>query len=358
MIPSRTETIRDYRSHGGRIAAVFPAHYPRALLRAFDILPVEVWGPPQLDPGPGSAHVQPYICSVVRNSISFVLSRQLDVADLLIVPHTCDSLQGLGSILLDFVRPGQPVLPLYLPKSTRASDAEFLTAELRALYARLAKITGCRPSDEEMLACIAEDEKADALLAELHRRRLDLPLSMLDFYRLVRSREFLPASAFIGLAEEALGQANQAAREGSIPILISGIVPEPMELFSALAEMNGVVVADDLLACGRRVYPAGTSTDPFVRMAERILHAPPDSTRGSSIHDRLGHLIGLAKQSGAKGVLFYDIKFCEPELFYLPTLRQGLQEAGFPSTVIEADLGEALSGPVRTRLEAFLEMLV
>ncbi len=92
-------------------------------------------------------------------------------------------------------------------------------------------------------------------------------------------------------------------------------------------------------------------------MAERIRHAPPDSTRGSSIQARLKHLIQLAQQSDAKGVLFYDIKFCEPELFYLPSLRRGLQDAGFPSTVIEVDLGDPLSEPVRTRLEAFLEML-
>src|SRR5512143_3353532 len=97
-IPHRLAVAHAHKERGGLVAAVFPIHYPRALLRAFDILPVEVWGPPKLDSSLGAAHVQPYICSIVRNALSFVLSGGLDVTDFLIVPHACDSLQGLGSV--------------------------------------------------------------------------------------------------------------------------------------------------------------------------------------------------------------------------------------------------------------------
>ncbi len=98
------------------VAAVFPIHYPRELLRAFGVLPVEVWGPPAVEADYGATHLQPYLCSIVRNGLSFLLAGGLDVVDLLVVPHACDSLQGLGSILLDFVTPRQPVLPIYLPR--------------------------------------------------------------------------------------------------------------------------------------------------------------------------------------------------------------------------------------------------
>ncbi len=69
-IPHRIETIRAHKARGGRVAAVLPIHYPRALLRAFDILPVEVWGPPPVDATRGSAHLQPYVCSIVRNALA------------------------------------------------------------------------------------------------------------------------------------------------------------------------------------------------------------------------------------------------------------------------------------------------
>jgi hypothetical protein len=41
-IPQRKKVINEIKKQGGLVAAVLPIHYPRALLRAFDIYPVEV----------------------------------------------------------------------------------------------------------------------------------------------------------------------------------------------------------------------------------------------------------------------------------------------------------------------------
>ncbi|MCX8067375.1 MAG: 2-hydroxyacyl-CoA dehydratase family protein [Anaerolineae bacterium] len=355
-IPTRTETIRAWKAQGGKVAAVLPIHYPRALLRAFGFLPVEVWGPPGVDASHAAAHLQPYVCSIVGNALSFLLSGGLEVADILVVPHACDSLQGLGSILLDFIRPRQPVFPFYIPRGRRESDLQFLADECRALYRGLSEVTGRSPTDETLMECIYREEEADHLLAEFHRRRSTLPMDNRAFYRLVRAREYLPAEAFADLARQSL-EGPKANPRGGVPILLSGIVPEPMALLDAITEMGGVVVADDLACCGRRLYPPGQSPEPFRRMAERILNGPPDPTRGSPIRERLEHLVRTARQNGARGVVFYDVKFCEPELFDLPLLRRGLQEAGLPSIHIEVDLNDPLSHQTLTRIEAFLEMV-
>ena len=355
-IPRRSEIIRTLHDRGGLVAAVLPIHYPRALLRAFDVLPVEVWGPPKVDASYGAAHLQPYVCSVVRNALSFLQTGGLDVADMVVVPHACDSLQGLGSILIDFVRPRQPVIPLYLPRGTRESDLAFLADEFRSLYRRLEEITHRSPSNADLMVSIQREEQADELLAQLHQRRMRLGLTQIEFYRLARAREYLPAETLSERARAAL--TSDAAPEGEgIPILLSGIVPEPMSLFECVAEMGGVVVADDLACCGRRLYPPGKSEDPFLRMAESLLNAPPDPMRGSPVQERLDHLTQLCRASGAKGVVFYDVKFCEPELYDLPNLRKGLQEAGLASVTIEMDLNDQLSHQVLTRIEAFLEMI-
>ncbi|UCF61317.1 MAG: 2-hydroxyacyl-CoA dehydratase, partial [Anaerolineaceae bacterium] len=125
-IPRRSQVADEFKQHGGLIAAVLPIHYPRALLRAFNILPMEVWGPPRVDVSYGSAHIQPYVCSIVRNALSFILTGGLDVADLIMIPHACDSLQGLGSILLDFLPPKQPTMPLYIPRGDSRRGETFL----------------------------------------------------------------------------------------------------------------------------------------------------------------------------------------------------------------------------------------
>lgn len=361
-LPRRIETIHKYKNHGGRVAAVLPIHYPRALFRAFDILPVEAWGPPRVDPTLGSAHLQPYVCSIVRNALSYLLADKLTLTDFIVVPHTCDSLQGFASVLIDFLHPKQSVLPIYLPRDQRPSDVEFLADELRSLFKKLSEATQRAPSNDELMQCIEREEQADDLLAELHRRRNELPMTQLELYRLIRSREYLPAETFIEIVGATLGgrpaaMGNHVGLPRQVPIILSGIVPEPMSIFDSIAEMGGYVVADDLACCGRRLYAHGTSNDPFVRMAERIVNATPDSTRGSAVQARCDYLLQMAKTSGAKGIVFYDVKFCEPELFYLPALRKMLQDQGVPSVAIEFDLNDAFSQQTRTRLEAFIEML-
>ncbi len=366
-IPDRLSVIDAHKEQGGLTAAVLPIHYPRALWRAFGVLPVEVWGPPGVDATPASAHLQSYLCPIVQHALAFLLAGGLDVTDIIVVPHACDSLQGLASVLTDFIPPRQPVIPIYLPRGRRESDVAFLADELRAVYERLQEITGHSPSDEELFVCVQREEQADQILAELHRRRRELPLLDKGFYRLIRSREYLPAETFSELAQGILAQAadlqsGDLQQSGAfpqagarVPLLLSGIVPEPMSLLDAISEMGAIIVADDLACCGRRLYSPGASAEPLRRMAESIIHAPPDPTRGNPIQERIEHLLQLIRTSGAKGVVFYDVKFCEPELFDIPDLSRALKEAGIPSLAVETDLGD--SQQVLTRLQAFVEMI-
>jgi hypothetical protein len=288
----------------------------------------------------------------VQNALSYLLSGGLDVTDLFLVPHACDSLQGLGSILIDFVKPRQPILTLYLPRGKRISDFDFLADELRSAYNRLVEITTLTPSETDMMDCILREESADMALSQLHR---DRPFSSERLYRLIRSREYLPSESFLEITRRAIST-GESTGDG-IPVLLSGIVPEPMILFRALIELGAKVVADDLACCGRRLYPEGKSKEPFHRMAERILGASPDPMHGSSIGERLEYLLNLIRVSNVCGVIFYEVKFCEPELFDLPQLRQALRQAGIPSIVIEVDLNDELAQPVLNRIAAFLEML-
>lgn len=359
-IPRRGEVIAEWKRGRARglVAAVFPIHYPRELLRAHGFLPVEVWGPPGVDETPAGAHLQAYTCAVVRNGLAFLLAGGLDGVDAMLVPNACDSLQGLGSVLLDFVQPRIPVGTFYPPRSTRPSDTEYLVRELRSLDAFLAKISGVEPTEAELREAIEREAEADELTGKLLAARATLPLADLELYRLLRSREYLPAERYAELASKALAGAERGAgANGRTPILLSGIVPEPMELFSALAEMGATVVADDLACCGRRVYPRGLADDPWKRMAERLQGGPPDPMRGSPIQARILHLRRAIRQSGARGVVFYDVKFCEPEQFDLPLLREALKEGGTPSVALEVDLSGQLPGQTVTRLEAFVEML-
>ena len=353
-LPRRADVIARHQAAGGRVAAVLPVHPPRALLHAHGILPVEVWGPPGQDTTTADAHLQAYTCSVVRAGLAYVQSEASAIADLLVVPHTCDSLQGLGSLLLDLLPPDQPVFPFYLPRGEGERTLRFLAAELRALSQKLTAAFDTSPSDDAVMAAVLADVEADRRVRSLLDRRGTLALSARQFLGCLRSREYLPPDDFVGLADRLLERTASTPRKG-VRVMLSGMLPEPIELVDRIEAAGGLIVADDLACGSRRAYPDGAATDPFERMAERLLGGPPGPTRGVSVGSRIDHLVAMAEASKAQIVLFWVVKFCEPELFYLPQLRAGLEEKGLRTLVIETDVCDALPHQVITRIEALLE---
>ena len=69
------------------------------------------------------------------------------------------------------------------------------------------------------------------------------------------------------------------------------------------------------------------------------------------------HLLRLASESGARGVLVHLQTFCEPESFDVPAILRACSGRGLPVLVLGGELEAGLSGQTETRIEAFVELL-
>ena len=286
-LPSRPEVFEHVRSLGRRVVAVMPIHYPRAMLRAYRLHPIELWGPPHVARHEGNRHFQAYACDIVVKAMSFIRSGGIEGTCAILVPHTCDALQGMGSVLTDFLRPDQSVLTLYLPRSRRTSDRDFLRAELERLGKTLAEVSGHEPSAADWAEAFEAEGAADEALAGLYRRRSRLAVSDRDFYAVVRSREYLTAEQF---CEQAAALPEGDAVRSGVGLMISGIVAEPLDLFDRIEGMGAHVAGDDL-ACGyRRVYSPSNEHNPLTRTVNQLMSSPPDPTCGTPIHQRVESL--------------------------------------------------------------------
>ncbi|MCJ7725033.1 MAG: 2-hydroxyacyl-CoA dehydratase family protein, partial [Acidimicrobiia bacterium] len=258
------------------------------------------------------------------------------------------------SVVADFLRPDQPVLTLYLPRGGRASDRSYLVEELHRLSGRLAEISGSEPTAADWEEAFLAEDAADRALAALYADRSHLAVTDRRFYETVRSREYLTAEDFVTAAT---GLPHGDPLATGVGLVLSGIVAEPLELFDRINDAGGRVVGDDLACGARRIYPPSDASDPFDRIADRLLASPPDPTRGSPIADRVAMLTDLMASTGAAGLMVFDVPFCEPELFDVPLLRRHLGETGHPMLHVEAELAGVLSHQALTRIEAFVETL-
>lgn len=357
---SRSEVIRAHQARGGKALAVLPIHYPKEILTALDILAVELWGPPGPPRGPDAGRIQSSVCSVVRNALAFLASGGADAVDGVLFPHTCDSIQGLATVAPDLGGWSKPVFRfLAAHGDDRPSARRFLAAELRRFAHELAEFAGVMLDEDRLRDAIRLHLAIDRARATLLDRRARLAISDGELYRLLRQGEYLWPADHLAELEAAAADLAPAPVQTGVPVLVTGIVPEPMSFLDALSEAGAWIAADDYAAIGRRVnrFEPASLDDPFEAMVALTFSAPPCSTRQSNQSDRANYLEALLEAAGAAGAIIHTVKFCEPELFDIPVIRRRLAERGIPVLQLESELERELPGQTVTRIEAFVEML-
>ena len=73
--------------------------------------------------------------------------------------------------------------------------------------------------------------------------------------------------------------------------------------------------------------------------------------------DRLDHIVSMAKDYNANGVIHYGLQFCSPYVIESYTVEKALEEHGIPMLRIETDYSMEDVGQLKTRVEAFVETL-
>lgn len=68
-------------------------------------------------------------------------------------------------------------------------------------------------------------------------------------------------------------------------------------------------------------------------------------------------LVKLAKEYNADGVIDYNLTFCDPYLVESNRVEKVLKENNIPLLRIETDYSQEDSGQLKTRVEAFLELI-
>ena len=357
---TRKEAISKQLQTGGKVVAVFPGRYPRALLEAAGLLVVEVWDPPEGD-GAGT-HLQPFVCQIAHRGLDLVLRRQDGISGLLF-PHTCDSLQNLFTVVKDFVQPGVPCLLFYPPRGAGTpASLKYTEAAVRKLGKEVEGGLGIGTEPADLATAVAARGEAFAVLREMYSRRAGAGLAATntEFYDVVRKWEYLPSAQFADLAREFLAEDKGAQGAKKVRLVLSGVLPD-RGLLALLDGLNVEICEDDLLSCGRRFSrdgaPSEDGEDPWAVMAGWLAGLPPCSSMGSPLEERGEFVLELVKRSGAGAVILHTPKFCEPELFDHPYLVARMKEEAVPVHVVETELHPPPGGQLATRLEAFLEML-
>lgn len=346
---------------GGRVFGYFCAYFPEELLHAAGILPMRILGSKE-NVSLADSHVQAFICSLVRTSLDAALKRKFDFLDGVMFPHSCDSIQNLADIWRRNF-PGQYTEVVVMPVWVDVPEAEdYLADEIAHFRLKLEKHLGTRITDEMVARSIDVYNENRALLAELYALRRDKPgaISGQETLDVVRASMSMRKEDHTELLKKLLAELKRApgADNAAARVVLYGNACDHPALINLFEEMEAVIVDDDLCTGSRYFLHIEPSVgDPSRRLAQRYIRRVPCPSKHSSEFDRRRYLVDMVKQSRADGVVMLILKFCDPHLFDYPDLAKRLSESDIPHLLIETEMQPASIEQVRTRLQAFLEML-
>lgn len=346
------------------VIGCFPMYVPEEMVHATGMLPITLIGsdePITL----ADSYLQPFVCALARSDFDLLLKGELDFLDGLIFADICDPLICIS----DLCRRHKPNFfyhALVLPATVSSpSSQKRAVQEFGKLKAALETFTGKVLSDETLRQSIAVYNHNRALLTRLNELRRDNPalLSVREFATIVAASLLMPKEEHSQLLAKVLRELKRVKPkkdEDKVRLVLSGNLCEDPHLdLLGLVEEGGAVVVDDDLYIGTRYFatPVDENGDPVEALAQRYLDGVPCPTKHNPSQDWGKYLVDMARKAEAQGVVILVAKFCDPHLLVYPYLRDKLTEAGIPHLLLETEQGKVPLGPMRTRIQAFVERL-
>jgi bcr-type benzoyl-CoA reductase subunit C len=346
---------------GKKIVGYFCSYAPEEIIDAAGAVPFRIFG--RGGSSLADAHLQAYSCSLVRGALDDALSGELDFLDGVVFPHTCDSVQRLSDIWRINVKKGFHIDAVLPVKLDTESSARYMMDVMRKFKGDLEKKLNVEISPDDLNASADRFNRIRAYLNGLFRLRSENSglIGSGELNAVVRAAMVMDRSRLLeelaGLAGSIDPEQPLEKTQGKRVVLAGGICNMP-DIYSIIEASGGKVAGDDFCT-GSRYFQGEISNkgDVLESIARRYMERINCPAKHSGLLKRGEHIIRLARETGAKGVIFLFLKFCDPHSFDYPYMKNMLDREGIPSMLFEIEDQLPSEGQFKTRCEAFFEML-
>ena len=361
---------RQLRKEGRKILGYMCAFPPLEFLTALDTVPHRIMGNVQEPITKADAYLEPIACPFVRSCLDEALNQRYDFLDGTLFPHSCDNVLLVSSIWNYYLKP-EFYYFLDVPHMVQESSFEYFKDQLRLLIEHLEDFSGKKMTDSALRDAIRLHNRIRALFRELyHLRREPAPrVSGTEILQTAIAAQVLPAEEQTGLIGEVLSQVKargKKAYEKKPRLMVCGCEMDSPEFIGLIEEAGADVVMDDLCTGAKLFWNDVEDTDdPLDGIARRYLggltcprtYRARTGTHQEDLANRFGYLRDYAESFNLDGVVIYVIRYCDTYEFDLPDMRDYLRGLGLPVLPIENDYTLSGIDGLRTRIQAFVEMI-
>ena len=369
-----------YRDYGGRARVLkgegrraigyISAVAPVEVISAAGFIPVRVKGEPAEAVTRAPGMMETLVCPYVLSAFDLALKGRYEYLEGMVVPHTCDSVTRTYEVW----KRNLP-LPYYhflnVPHLDDAPSLEFFTRVLGTFIGSLEQASGERITKEILGAAVtAYNEQRQAMRGLYELRKREKPaISGVEMMKLLTAVRALPVDESVTLIRQVVSEVEKRkgrVRRKPTRVMLVGDQIDDTTLVEIIENTGAWVVMDDI-SVGSKLYLADVeeTDDPLDGIARYYLKKVPLPTfvRGGEVDYRtglelrFGYLRRFISEFKVDGVVLLVYRNCDPYGLEVPAMVSYVESAGIPVLYVEDDYSASSPARLKTRIEAFLEIL-
>lgn len=366
----RIEELMEEKKKGNKVIGTFCVYVPEELILSVGGTCIGLCAGADIGIDEAEKVLPRNTCALIKSFMGFKLAGlcpYIQASDLVVGETTCDGKKKAYEILNDY----KETYVMEIPHMKTERDRTLWKGEVLQFKEKLEEITGRKVTEENLrkgIDIVNGKRKALQRLSGL-RRSNPSPISGLDailvnqisFYddpiRFTNNINIL-CDELEGRVKEEVGVANLDAPR----ILIAGSpMVAPNWKVPHIVETSGAIVVAEESCVGERntrdlVEETGQTLDEMIdAIVDRYMKI--DCACFTPNTERIEHILNLAQDFEVNGVIHYSIQFCTPYSMEAYKVEKALQQKGIPFLKIETDYGMEDMGQLKTRIEAFLEIV-
>jgi benzoyl-CoA reductase/2-hydroxyglutaryl-CoA dehydratase subunit BcrC/BadD/HgdB len=366
----RPEQLREAKKQGVKIIGYFPGNYvPEEIIYAAGAMPICLVDGGSSAPAEAALELIPHVsCPFARAQLGERLLKKnpyYEMIDMLVAPLTCQHLKKVTDI---WVYQGEtPVFKLGIPHHYYGNpELDYYTERLRALQGSLEALTGNSITSEKIGHAIELYNRLRELLRKISqlRRASPPPISATDFARLNHASFYADPAFMVDFLESVYQELSQRPPAGvteapRLMLVGPNLAKGDYAILELVKAAGGDIVVEEVCE-GIRYYWQNIEDrgDLLLSLARGYLQEKlPCAFMRYASQKRLDSVLKLAEDFNVSGIIWYQLLYCETYDAESYFFNQKMGERNIPTLILESGYDEGGTGPMKIRIDAFIEMV-
>ena len=359
---NRTKWAMEWQKQGKKVLGLLCNYVPEEIISAAGILPWRItgtWG----EATPNAALYRPHMtCRYCSHVLESVLTGDLDFLDGVAVTQVDDDFKRLWDVLHYIGKPPFQYI-MYLPHTISETTLRMWRKSVAEFKEAIEEFVGVKITDDKLFHQIEVYNTMRSLLKRIYemRKRDVPPLTGVEVLGITTAARIMPKDEFNRELTSLLPYLeNRSAKikTSSTRVLVSSEYLDNPGYIDIIEDSGAVVVMDELDTGSKYFWNAveNSKDDPLELLANRYMDRPGTSRMGNW-NDQTGQVVGWAREFDTKGIVELRQLYSLPLDYRFFFMKNKLKAADIPYLSLGREYHLSHVGMLRTRIEAFIEMI-